>query len=114
MEEAHRMLRMAKVLASGGFPEEAPSRLAKVIQKAAAAHMAERSELPAGASAASDTDVRRLVERGTFPADALAVLDASQPSAGLPAPDRMSALMATAERILTAIGREGEPSLQAA
>ena len=34
--EAQRALRMAKVLASGGFPEEAPALLAKVLQKAAA------------------------------------------------------------------------------
>jgi hypothetical protein len=116
--EAQRTLRMAKVLASGGFPEEAPPLLAKVLQKAAAARMAERSELPAGASAASDTEIRRLVERGDFPADALDILDASQPSAGLATLDRMNALVATAEQILTAIGRHteaaAEPSLQAA
>jgi SNF2 domain-containing protein/helicase-like protein len=116
--EAQRTLRMAKVLASGGFPEEAPPLLAKVLQKAAAARMAERSELPAGASAASDTDIRRLVERGEFPADVLDILDASQPSAGPATPDRISALVATAERILTAIGPEtdvvGELGLRAA
>jgi hypothetical protein len=116
--EAQRMLRMAKVLASGGFPEEAPPLLAKVLQKAAAARMAERSELPAGASAASDTDIRRLVERGEFPADALDILDASQPSAGPPTPDRVDALVATTERISAAIRGHtedaAEPSLQAA
>ena len=115
MAEAQRALRMAKVLASGGFPEEVPALLAKVLQKAGAARMAERTELPAGASTASDTDIRRLVERGEFPADALAILDASQPSADLPAPDVIDALVATAEQILTAIGHvPAEPSLRAA
>jgi hypothetical protein len=116
IEEAQRALRMAKVLASGGFPEEAPALLAKVLQKAGAARMAERSELPAGASTASDTDIRRLVERGEFQAEALAILDASQPSAGPPAPDSINALVSTAEQILMAVGRDvlGEPSLRAA
>jgi SNF2-related domain/Helicase conserved C-terminal domain len=116
--EAQRALRMAKVLASGGFPEEAPPLLAKVLQKAAAARMAQRSELPAGASAASDTDIRRLVERGEFPADALDILDSSQPSAGPATPDRVSALVAAAERILAANAPEtdaaGELGLRAA
>jgi hypothetical protein len=116
IEEAQRALRMAMVLASGGFPEEAPALLAKVLQKAGAARMAERSELPAGASIASDTDIRRLVERGEFPPDALAILDASQPSAGPPAPDVINALVSIAEQILMAIGRAvlAEPSLRAA
>jgi len=116
IEEAQRALRMAKVLASGGFPEETPALVAKVLQKAGAARMAERSELPAGASTASDTDIRRLVERAEFPAEALAILDASQPSAGPPAPDSVNALVSTAEQILMAIGRDvlAEPSLRAA
>jgi hypothetical protein len=116
IEEAGRALRMAKVLASGGFPEEAPALLAKFVQKAGAAQMAERSELQAGASTASDTDIRRLVERGEFPADAVAILDASQPSAGPPAPDGVNALISTAEQILMALGRDvpAQPSLRAA
>jgi hypothetical protein len=116
IEEAQRALRMAKVLASGGFPEEAPALLAKVLQKAGAARMAERSELPAGASTASTTDIRRLVERGEFSAEALAILDASQPSAGPPAPDGINALISTAEQILMAIGHivPAEVSLRAA
>jgi SNF2-related domain/Helicase conserved C-terminal domain len=116
MTEANRMLRKAKVLASGGFPEEVPLLLAKVLQKVAAALMAERSELPAGASAASDTDIRRLVERSEFPHDAIALLDASQPSAELPDPDGLSALFSTAEQILASKGdhHAAVPSLQAA
>ncbi len=116
IEEAQRALRMAKVLASGGFPEEAPVLLAKVLQKAGAARMAARTELPAGASTATGTDIRRLVERGELPADALAILDASQPSAGPPAPDSINALVSTAEQILMAIGHRvpAEPSLRAA
>jgi superfamily II DNA or RNA helicase len=118
LAEAQRTLRMARVLASGGFPEEASPLLAKVLQKAAAARMAERSELPAWASSASDTDIRTLVERGEFSQDAVAILDASQPSAGPPAADRLNALVTMAEQILSAIGRTAgraaELSLRAA
>ena len=116
IEEAQRSLRMAKVLASGGFPEEAPALLAKVLQKAGAARMAERSELPAGAFIASDTDIGRLIECGEFPAEALAILDASQPSAGPAAADGINVLISTAEQILMPIGRDvpAEPSLRAA
>ncbi|HMA72963.1 MAG TPA: DEAD/DEAH box helicase [Xanthobacteraceae bacterium] len=116
MAEALRALRMAKVLASGGFPEEAPPLLAKVLQKVGAARMAERQELPAGAPTASDMDIRRLIERGEFPADALAILDASQPSAGLPTPDAVRGLVSMAEQMLATIGCRvsAEPSLRAA
>jgi hypothetical protein len=116
MAEAQRALRMARVLASGGFPDEAPALLAKVLQKAGAARMAEQAVLPAGVSSASDTDIRRLVERGELPRDALAILDASQPSAGPPAPHSVNALCATAEQILAATGHRvpAEPSLRAA
>jgi hypothetical protein len=116
MAEAQRALRMAKVLASGGFPEEASALLAKVLQKAGAARMAERTELPAGMSTASGMDIRRLVERGDFPAGALVILDSSKPSAEPPAPDVINALVSTAEQILTAIGHPvpAKPSLRAA
>ena len=116
MAEAQRALRMGKVLASGGFPEEAPGLLVKVLLKAGAARMAERAELPAGASTATDGDIRRLVERGEFPADAYAILDAGQPSASQPAPGGIDALISTAEQILTAIGHRvaTEPRRRAA
>ena len=104
IEEAQRALRMAKVLASGGFPEEVPALLAKVLQKAGAARMAERAELSAEASTASDTEIRWLVECGEFSADAFAILDASQPSAGPPASDVIDVLVSTAEQILLTIG----------
>jgi hypothetical protein len=103
MAEAQRTLRMARVLASGGFPEEVPPLLAKALQKAAAARMAERAELHADASVATDTDIRRLVERGALPADALVVLDASHPSAGLLGIDRVDPLVLAADNVLTAI-----------
>jgi hypothetical protein len=104
LAEAQRTLRMAKVLVSGGFPEEAPALLAKALQKAGAAQMAERAELHTAASAATDADIRALVQRGVLPGDALAILDASQPSAGLLSVDRVNAFVLTMDNVLTAIG----------
>jgi hypothetical protein len=102
--EAKRTVRMAKVLATGGFPEEVPALLAKALQKAAAAQMAERAELHAAASAGTDTDIRRLVQRGVLPSDALAILDASQPSAGPLSVDQVDALVLVMDKVLTSIG----------
>jgi hypothetical protein len=104
VDEAERALCMAKVLAAGGFPEEAPVLLAKALGKAAAARLAERGELPAGASTAADADVRRLVERKVMPTQALELLDATQPSAGCPDGGTVTRLLAAAERVLAASG----------
>jgi hypothetical protein len=95
---------MVKVLVSDGFSEEAPALLAKALQKAGAAQMAERAELHAGAWAATDADIRALVQRGALPRDALAILDASQPSAGFLSVHRVNALVLAMDNVLTAIG----------
>ena len=116
LEEAQRALRMAKVLASGGFPEEAPALLAKVVQKAGAARMAQLQELAQGASTASDMDVKRLVERGEFSPGALAILDAGQPSARPSALDAINTLLAAADQVVATIGHDvpAQLSLRAA
>jgi hypothetical protein len=104
MAEAERALRMAKVLAAGGFPEEAPALLAKVLAKAAAARLADCGELPAAASTVADGDIRRLVERKVMPTDAQQLLDATQPSAGCPDPATIVQLFAAADRVLAMSG----------
>jgi hypothetical protein len=101
--EADRALRMARVLAAGGFPEEAPALLAKAIHKAAAARMAERAELPNGAVSASDDEIKSLIEGGALPAAALTVLDATSSGASLPVADKVEALLAAAEHVLAAV-----------
>ena len=65
--DADRALRMAKTLADGGFPEEAPALLAKSLRTMAAALMAARGEAPAGADNDIGADIRRLVECGALP-----------------------------------------------
>jgi hypothetical protein len=63
---AERWLRMARVLAAGGFPEEALPLVAKAISTGAAAKLAALGELAAGAASATPAQVRQLVERGAL------------------------------------------------
>ena len=107
MAEAERALRMAKVLAAGGFPEEAPVLLAKALQKACAAVMAERAELGSGATSASDADIRRLIERKAVPSEVQAILDATHANAAPADGEDIDALLASADGLLAAIGAQG-------
>lgn len=106
MAEADKALRMAKVLAAGGFPEEAPALLAKALEKTAAALMSVRGE---SANDTAGADVRYLVERNVLGAEALDLLDAAQPDAALP---EVATLLSTAGRILAEAARN-EPKLRA-
>jgi hypothetical protein len=86
--------------------------LLRTLQKAAAARLAGRGELPSGASAASDlcasdAEIRQLVARDALPAAALEILDATQPSAGALEPARIDAMVDAAERFVAAIAAAG-------
>jgi hypothetical protein len=72
--QADRSLRMARVLAAGGFPEEALPLIAKAIGIGAAASLAALGELAAGVSIATPAQVRDLVDRGILAAQAEAAL----------------------------------------
>ena len=72
--EAERLLRMARVLATGGFPEEALPLIAKAICIGAAAKLAALGELAAGQSIATPAQIRDLVDRGVFVPQAEAAL----------------------------------------
>ncbi len=110
--EADRALRMAKMLADGGFPEEAPALLAKSLHAMTAALIAARGEAPAGAPNPANADIRRLVDCGALPLEALALLDATQSVSSAATMDDVAPLLSSTTRILTAIGRN-EPSLTA-
>ena len=71
---ATRILQMAKVLAAGGFGEEARPLLAKSLQSAAVALNAVRRLGALGA--VGDADIRRLVEQAILPPEALSVFEA--------------------------------------
>ncbi len=80
--EAERLLRMARVLATGGFPEEALPLIAKAIGIGAAAKLAALGELAAGQSIATPAQIRDLVDRGVFAPQAEAALSMLWSAAG--------------------------------
>ena len=80
--EAERSLRMARVLAAGGFPEEALPLIAKAIGIGAAARLAALGELATGAAMATPAQVRDLIDRGMLAPQAETVLSALWSVAG--------------------------------
>jgi hypothetical protein len=84
LAEAGRSWRMATVLAGGGFPEEAPPLLAKALAQAAAARLAESGEPAAAGGAASESEIRRLVDGDRLPGEALALLERLRPGGSPP------------------------------
>jgi len=81
--EAEKSLRMARVLAGGGFPDEALPLVAKAIGIAAASKLAALGELASGtATMATPAQVRDLVDRGALPAQAETALAALWSTAG--------------------------------
>jgi hypothetical protein len=103
---------MAKMLADGGFPEEAPALVAKSLHAMTAALIAARGEVPAGAPNPANADIRRLVDCGALPSEALALLDATRSVSSAATMDDVVPLLSSTTRILTAI-RRNEPSLTA-
>ena len=80
--EAERSLRMARVLADGGFPDEALPLIAKAIGNGAAARLAALGELAAGVSIATPAQIHDLVERGVFATQAEVALSVLWSTAG--------------------------------
>ena len=110
--EAERALRMAHVLAAGGFPDEARPQLAKAIGHGAAIRLAALGELPAEATLATPARIRDLVERKALPLQAIVTLDELAAAAGTPAGAEIERLLkATAEVLLACI--EGAEAMDA-
>ena len=61
-----RSLRMARVLAAGGFPDEARLQLAQAVMHGGAAMLALSGELIAGITSATPAQVRKLADRGVM------------------------------------------------
>ena len=80
--DAEHTLGMARVLARGGFHEEALPLVAKAIAVSAAAKLAALGELAAGAGMATPAQVRDLVDRGSLAPQAETVLSAVWSAAG--------------------------------
>jgi superfamily II DNA or RNA helicase len=110
MAEADRTLRMAKVLAAGGFPEEAAPLLARTLRSVAAALTAKRGGKLADSGA--EGDIRRLVKEAALPTEALAVFEATNLGAPSLTASEVDPLIAATTRILASV-RRNEPSLSA-
>jgi SNF2-related domain/Helicase conserved C-terminal domain len=108
--QAERSLQMAKVLATGGFPEEAPPLIARAIGHGAAVKLALLGELPPDVSMATPGQIRALAARRALPAQTLAALAALGPGTGLPSSGEIAGLIEDARQIVAACG-EIEPSL---
>jgi hypothetical protein len=91
--DAQRSLRMARVLAAGGFPEEALPLVAKAIGTGAAARLAALGELAAAATMATPAQVRHLVDRGALAPQAETALSALWSAAGASALDNVASLI---------------------
>jgi Helicase conserved C-terminal domain len=106
--QAERSLRMARVLAGGGFAEEALPLLAKMLGTAAAARLAMLGELPADVTAATPDQVRELVDRGALPEEA-AVAAATLWPMGASDGATLERHFGVAETILAALASAGTP-----
>jgi superfamily II DNA or RNA helicase len=100
--QAERALGMARALAIGGFPEEAPPLLARAIGHAAAAKLSALGELSAGVSMATPVQIRDLVDRGALPPQALNMLAALWPAAGVPTGAEVREMLKATSEVLAA------------
>ncbi|HEY2135612.1 MAG TPA: DEAD/DEAH box helicase [Xanthobacteraceae bacterium] len=101
-KEADRSLRMAKVLAAGGFAEEAPALIAKAIGSGVAAKLASLDQLSPGVANATPAQMHDLVDRGILPSQTTATLAALWSPTDAPSGAEMGNLLAATERILAA------------
>lgn len=101
MADADRSLKMARVLLTGGFAEEALPLLAKSLRSMAHTLSANRSE--AASASAGDGDIRRLVEQAVLPAEALTILDAANPAVTPATASGVEPLIAATARILATV-----------
>jgi superfamily II DNA or RNA helicase len=103
LSHADRSMRMASVLAAGGFADEAVPLLTKALALGAGAVLARREELPAGTLAATPDQIRHLADRGELPAEALPTLIALWSGSGRGNFQEVSRLAEAAERVLAAV-----------
>lgn len=103
LRRADRNVRMASLLASGGFAEEAAPMLAKALTFGAGAVLARLGELPPGRDAATPDQIRDLAGRGALPPELLPTLVALWPGSGRTDSGAVAALADAADRVLAAL-----------
>jgi hypothetical protein len=101
--EAERSVKMATVLAAGGFPEEAPPLLAKALRHALAARLNASGEGEIDPALADLNQVRRLVKRGARSSEASHVLTALHPDAAKPTAVEAADLVQSTTRLIDAL-----------
>ena len=99
--QAERALRMAQVLVSGGFPDEAALALSKVIGHAGAARLAALGELSADVALATPAQIREMVASKVLPLQAIATLDVLSAAGALPVAE-VERLLQMATEVLAA------------
>jgi hypothetical protein len=105
MAEAERVLRMAKVLAAGGFPEEVPALLARSLRGITSALAAVHGNTIDETD--DDVNVRRLIKTAVLPPEALDILRAATSMA--PQSHEIEPLIAAVTRIMASVKRN-EPA----
>ena len=108
-DEAARAVKMATVLAAGGFPEEAPPLFAKALRYAIAAGLCALDETT-DPSLTQPDQVRRLVDSSGLSAEAERVLACLQPGSILPTAADAADLARSTARLITALSTDqGSP-----
>ncbi|MBI5941779.1 MAG: DEAD/DEAH box helicase [Caulobacterales bacterium] len=107
-EEAERAIRMARVLAAGGFPEEAPPLLAKALRYAVAARLRAAGEAAAPSSTIAE-QVLDLLKQSGLSVEAEQVLAILRPGAAAPTPAEAAELARLTMRLVAALATDHAP-----
>jgi hypothetical protein len=114
LRQAERALQMSKVLAAGGFPDEAVPLLARAIGHGAAAKLSMLGELPSDVSMATPAQMRVLTERRVLPPQTLVTLGALGPGPAMPSAAELGRLFDQTAQIIRACGEPEKPLPKAA
>ncbi len=109
--QAERSLQMARVLAAGGFPEEAPPLLARALGFGAAAKLSAAGELPAGTSIVTPAQMQEFAGRGALPSRITSTLAALWSEAAAPSAGDVGHLLDEAAAVLASCQEGGSAAL---
>jgi superfamily II DNA or RNA helicase len=113
-EEAERAIRMATVLAAGGFPEETAPLLAKALRYAVAARLRAAGEAAADPSTANAEQGLDLLKENGLSVEADQVLAALRPGSPTPTPADAADLARSTTRLIAALAADHVPERTAA
>ncbi|HZC17360.1 MAG TPA: hypothetical protein VE309_11415, partial [Caulobacteraceae bacterium] len=108
--EAERTVRMAGVLAAGGFPEEVPPLLAKALRHIVAARQLATGEGPADPLLSDPEQIRAFVGSSLPTTNVEALLQALRLGAGAPTVTDAADLARTVDRLITALWPDPTPT----